>query len=235
MHLLLLKDCLPSSKKIRYSWRAWKPSSQPRVKQELKINPIKTIKRTPSNPWQIRRFSNNPNAQRVEWNIIFRSVQKKKRDSSLQKEAKKRNERLPGPEKSIKRDGQHPQNEQVEEEDDSACFMCFALGCSSFRTHDAEKCKKGGVFSTKVQDPEHREELVRKLASRSKAAARSDQASERTGMQQNPTRNPKHERSAQSQQGQMSYAQQMQQMQPQMYAGYRGQYSQPMMSPLWSM
>jgi hypothetical protein len=50
-------------------------------------------------------------------------------------------------------------------------------------------------------------------------------------MQQNPTRNPKHERSAQSQHDQMSNAQQMQQMQPQMYAGYREPYSQTMMSP----
>jgi hypothetical protein len=77
---LRLKDCLPSSKKIRDSWRTWKPSRQPRVKQELKINPIK---REPSNPWQIRRFGNNPkfpNAHLVEWNMIFRSVRKKKRD-----------------------------------------------------------------------------------------------------------------------------------------------------------
>jgi DNA primase len=97
-------------------------------------------------------------------------------------------------------------------------------------THDSDTCKKRGVLN-KMKDPEYRDELVKRLASRTKAAARSDQTSERSGMQQNPTRNSKHEQSVQSQQGQMSNAQQMQQIQPQMYAGYRKPYSQPMMSP----
>jgi hypothetical protein len=46
--------------------------------QELKTNPMK---REPSNPLPILRFSNNPNAHRVGWNMIFYSVQKKRRDS----------------------------------------------------------------------------------------------------------------------------------------------------------
>ena len=49
--------------------------------------------------------------------------------------------------------------------------MCFTLGRPSFMPHDSEKCNKRGVFSTKMQDPENREELVKRLASRSKAAA----------------------------------------------------------------
>ncbi len=81
-----------------------------------------------------------------------------------QKEERKRGENFPGADKSTKRGGQQQQNERVEEDTDSDCFMCSALGqvedltdsdgfmCSalgrpSFMTHEADSCFKRNAFT----------------------------------------------------------------------------------------
>ena len=122
-----------------------------------------------------------------------------------------RGERLPGAEKSTKCGGQQQQTEQVEEDDNSGCYICIALGRPSFMTHSVERCIKKEQFSNKMKDPAQQEEQVKRLATRPEAA-RDDQTSDRAGMQQNSARNPKQERSAQSQQSEMPNPQQMQQV-----------------------
>ncbi len=61
-------------------------------------------------------------------------------------------------------------------------------------------------FAQAMKNPEQRDEMVQRLATRSKAA-KGDQTSEQAGVQQNSTRNSKNELSAQSQQGQQANAQ----------------------------
>jgi hypothetical protein len=81
--------------------------------------------------------------------------------------------------------------------------MCFDLGRQSFMTHEADnsdKCYKRNTYTKKIQNKEQREELLKRLATRTKAARR-DKEFDRVGMQQNSTKkNPKSDRSVQSQQ-----------------------------------
>jgi hypothetical protein len=155
----------------------------------------------------------------------------------LQKEAKQRGEKLPGSKRSNKRGNQQPDkgsNIETIEDYDSGCYMCFALGRSNWKFHDAERCWKKKQFTEKLQDDEHRDTMLKKLRTKSKSA-REDKASDRASAQSNPSRGPRNERQAQVPQGQIPNVQQMQQaqqMHPQMYN--RDPFSQQHMSPQYS-
>jgi hypothetical protein len=130
----------------------------------------------------------------------------------LQKEAKQRGEKLPGPERSTKRGNQ--QFDQVSSTeaagDDDGCFMCFAMGRARWMFHDAERCWKKKQFTDRLQDPEYRDPMLKRLATKSKSA-REDKASDRTSSQSNSSRNPRNDRQAQMPQSQSPNVQQMQQ------------------------
>ena len=121
------------------------------------------------------------------------------------KQTSEERERLPGPERSTRRVKQQ-QNEQVADDDDSGYHFCVALGRRGFMTHQSDHSYKQKDFAQAMKNPEQRDEMVQRSATRSKAA-KGDQTSEQAGVQHNSTRNSKNELSAQSQQGQQSNAQ----------------------------
>ena len=114
-----------------------------------------------------------------------------KEKARLQKEAKQRGEKLPGPERSTKRGNQ--QFDQVSSteaagDDDSGCYMCFALGRKKWMHRPADNCWKKKIFTVKLQDLVQCDPMLKKLATQSKHA-REHTASDRVSSQSNPPRN----------------------------------------------
>ena len=122
----------------------------------------------------------------------------------MQKEAKQQGKKLPGSKRSNKRGNQQPDkgsNTEAIEDDDSGCYMCFAL----------LKVLGGKQFTERLQDDEHCDTMLKKLRKKSKSA-REDKASDHASSQSNPSRNSRNESQAQVPQGQVPNVQQMQQM-----------------------
>ena len=138
-----------------------------------------------------------------------------KEKARLQKEAKQRGDKLPGSERSTKRGNQQfDQGPNVEAtgDDDSGCYICFALGKQRWMNHEAGKCWQKKQFNAKLQDPEECGPMLKRLATKSRSS-REDKASDRVGSQSQSSRNPRNDRQAQIPQGQAPNVQQMQQMQ----------------------
>jgi hypothetical protein len=93
-----------------------------------------------------------------------------KEKARLQKEAKQRGEKLPGPERSSRRGNQQPDQRQTAEagDDDSGCYMCFALGRGQWMTHDVSKCWKKKMFNERLQVPEHCVSIIKQLSTKTK-------------------------------------------------------------------
>jgi hypothetical protein len=90
----------------------------------------------------------------------------------LQKEAKLRGEKLPGPERPSRRGNQQPDQRQTAEagDDDSGCVICFALGRAQWMTHEVDGCWKKKYFNEKLQDPNQCEFMLKQAAMKPKLA-----------------------------------------------------------------
>jgi hypothetical protein len=83
-----------------------------------------------------------------------------KEKDRLQKEAEMRGEKLLGSGKSTKRNSQQDGAEGAVADDDSGCFMCFALGKSSWHGHSPDKCFTKDDFTKRLCDPEQSNALL---------------------------------------------------------------------------
>ena len=88
----------------------------------------------------------------------------------MKKAAQKRGERLPGSDKSTKRDSQKESEEPTEMKE--GCFMCFALNkpYQIWGHHSPERCFRKEKFEKKLEDPEQRTKLVEKIATKPSSA-----------------------------------------------------------------
>ena len=134
--------------------------------------------------------------------------------------------KLPGSDKSTKRDSQKESEEPTEMKE--GCFMCFALNkpYQIWGHHSPERCFGKEKFEKRLEDPEQRIKLVEKIATKP-SSARGNQTSERMNTQSQQSRSQQGERSTQSRQGSMVPDQQMQQAQMQHSAAMSREYSFP--------
>jgi hypothetical protein len=144
----------------------------------------------------------------------------------LKKAAQKRGDRLPGSEKSTKRDSQR--EEATAGDANEGCYMCCALGKISWTGHPPSKCWSQEKFTKRMADPEQRPKLIERMATQPSPARGSK--SDRPNPQSQQTRNTHSERQTQShRQGSVSeqQMQQMQQMQSPVFREYANSFSQP--------
>ena len=120
-----------------------------------------------------------------------------KQKDRLQKEAKMRGEKLPGSGKSTKRNSHQDSAEGAVADDDSGCFMCFALGKPSWQRHSPEKCFTKDVFTKRLCDPEQRYALLEAVARKPKSQ-RGTNGSERANTQPRVGNTPRNDMQAQS-------------------------------------
>ncbi len=79
------------------------------------------------------------------------------------------------------------------------CISCVLLwdGTCTLEFHDAERCWKNKQFTDRLQDPEYRDPMMKRLAKKSKSA-REDKASGQPSSQSNSSGNLRNDRQAQT-------------------------------------